>query len=349
MTQPSMGASRLFTSRKASNIGLAFTLLAGAALSPTIQAQAFSFGLWGDMPYAKANDAPRIAPLIADMNASDIDFSIYDGDIKDGSSKCADAVYGEAVKMFNSLKKPAVYVPGDNEWTDCHRANNGGYDAMERLDHIRREMFASDRSFGKTKMRFDQQGKSGKKFSENVRFTHGEIVFAGLNVPGSNNNKVGSDKECTDKSTRTPDQCKAYNVEYLERDAANILWMQEAFQLAKRNKARGVVLAIQADPGFDLPETEKFNERSLPEFDGYTDFLNALIQETRAFRGQVLLVHGGTHFFKLDKPLVRQDDLLQNFTRLQTFGSPNIHWVKVTVNPKTRALFTIEPMLVEGN
>ena len=48
-------------------------------------------------------------------------------------------------------------------------------------------------------------------------------------------------------------------------------------------------------------------------------------------------------------PLIRQDDLLQNFTRLQTFGSPNIHWVKVTVNPKTRALFTIQPMLVEGN
>jgi hypothetical protein len=349
MIQQFIHLIRIFICQCIRGIGLVFAFLVGIALSPCIHAQSFSFGLWGDMPYAKANDAPRIAPLIADMNASDIAFSIYDGDIKDGSSKCGDEVYSEAVKMFNSLKKPAVYVPGDNEWTDCHRVNNGGYDAMERLDHIRREMFSSGRSFGKEKMRLEQQGKPGEKFAENVRFTRRQIVFAGLNVPGTNNNKVSSDKECTDKSARTLDQCKAYNAEYLERDAANMLWIQETFRLAKQKKARGVVLAIQADPGFDLPETEKFNERSLPEFDGYTNLLNALIGETRAFRGQVLLVHGGTHFFKLDKPLLRQDDLLQNFTRLQTFGSPNIHWVKVTVDPKTRALFTIHPMIVEGN
>ena len=47
----------------------------------------YSVGLWGDMPYAKADDAPHIPALIDDMNASDIAFSIYDGDIKDGSSE----------------------------------------------------------------------------------------------------------------------------------------------------------------------------------------------------------------------------------------------------------------------
>jgi hypothetical protein len=63
----------------------------------------------------------------------------------------------------------------------------------------------------------------------------------------------------------------------------------------------------------------------------------------------VLLVHGDTHFFKLDKPLLKQDDLIENFTRLETFGSPNVHWVRVTVDPASREVFTVHPMLVKGN
>jgi hypothetical protein len=47
----------------------------------------------------------------------------YDGDIKDGSSKCTDDVYADAARMFNALSKPAIYVPGDNEWTDCHQSS----------------------------------------------------------------------------------------------------------------------------------------------------------------------------------------------------------------------------------
>lgn len=105
----------------------------------------------------------------------------------------------------------------------------------------------------------------------------------------------------------------------------------------------------RSDPSFDLPETETFDERTLPGFDGYNAFLAALLEETKAFVGQVALVHGDTHFFKVDKPLVNQVNLVANFTRVETFGSPNIHWVKVTVDPRSRNLFTFEPMIVPGN
>src|SRR5581483_12479920 len=70
---------------------------------------------------------------------------------------------------------------------------------------------------------------------------------------------------------------------------------------------------------------------------------------TRAYPGQVLLVHGDTHFFKLDKPLMQQADLLENFTRLETFGSPNVHWVRVTVDPASRSVFSVHQMIVKGN
>src|SRR3954464_1813058 len=111
--------------------------IAAGCSSAYAQSKALSFALWGDMPYAKAKDEPKIPALIASMNASDIAFSIYDGDIKDGSSKCTDDVFDAAIKMFDQFKKPVVYIPGDNEWTDCHRTNNGGYDNLERLDHVR--------------------------------------------------------------------------------------------------------------------------------------------------------------------------------------------------------------------
>lgn len=325
-------------------------ILAGALLALSLscaQAQTFSFGLWGDMPYQKAGDEPKIPALLKSINQSDIDFSIYDGDIKDGSSKCTDDIYASALSMFSQLRKPVVYVPGDNEWTDCHRLNNGGYDALERLDYLRKTMFPTPRSLGQRQMPLLHQGQAGEKFVENTRFKHRGIVFATLNIPGSNNNKILDEKDCSHKSARTPAQCEAGNAEYLERDAANLSWMQEAFKAAKAQKARGLVLVIQADPGFDLPETEDLDESQAPRFSGYRNFINSVIAETEQFPGQVLLVHGDTHFFKTDKPLYSPTKLLANFTRLQTFGSPLIHWVRVTVDPKNVNVFTIQPVIVK--
>jgi hypothetical protein len=173
-------------------------------------------------------------------------------------------------------------------------------------------------------------------------------VYVGLNIPGSNNNKVNTLAECTTNSARNQDQCDADNAEYAARDVANIEWLHESFEVATANEALAVMVIIQADSSFDLPETST-NERTLPGFDGYDNFLAALTAETQAFDGQVVLVHGDTHFFKVDKPLINQANLLENFTRVETFGSPNIHWVQVTVDPKSRNIFTFEPMIVLGN
>ena len=324
--------------------------LAGALFAlgmAAAQAQTFSFGLWGDMPYAKAGDEPKIPALIKSINQSDIAFSLYDGDIKDGSSKCTADIYFAALTMFGQMNKPVVYVPGDNEWTDCHRLNNGGYDALERLDYIRKTMFSAPGSLGKRTMALQHQGKPGEKFVENTRFSHNKIVFAGFNIPGSNNNKILDEKDCTNKSARTAAQCEVSNAEYAERDAANVQWLQQAFQAAKDQKSRGVVLVFQADPGFDLPETQDIDESKAPGVSGYRNFINAVVAQTEQFAGQVLLVHGDTHFFKVDKPLYNPTKVLPNLTRLQTFGSPLIHWVRVTVDAKDPNVFVAHPVMVK--
>jgi hypothetical protein len=322
-------------------------VLSGCATSPPGSYSSYAFGLWGDMPYKKAGDDPKLPAVLQSINQSDIAFSLYDGDIKDGSSKCSNDVYTDALTMFGRLVKPVVYVPGDNEWTDCHRSNNGGFDALERLAHLRKVMYPTLNSLGQTTMPLEHQGKTtGDKYVENVRFSHGPVMFVGLNVPGSNNNVILSGKECTKKSTRTAAQCDASNAEYLDRDMANVSWMEQSFQKAKQSNARGVVLVIQGDPGFDYPETEEQDESLQPEFIGYRNFIAKVIEQTEQFKGEVLLVHGDTHFYKIDKPLYSPTKLLPNFTRLQTFGSPSLHWVKVTVNPQSEPLFQITPVIV---
>jgi hypothetical protein len=75
-----------------------------------------------------------------------------------------------------------------------------------------------------------------------------------------------------------------------------------------------------------------------------------------AFGKPVVLVHGDSHFFRIDKPLsprrVRGKPVttaLENFTRVETFGTPYHHWVHVTVDPNDPNVFTFGPRLVPAN
>jgi hypothetical protein len=75
--------------------------------------------------------------------------------------------------------------------------------------------------------------------------------------------------------------------------------------------------------------------------------VSALRTQTLAFPGQVVLVHGDSHYFKVDKP-IRLDSgkVLGNFTRVETFGAASTDWVQATIDPKSRNLFRFEPMIV---
>lgn len=360
-------------------LSLTTLVLVTNALTPTVSAAAtvkkltptaFTFALWGDMPYAKNGDNTAttattdatqtpLSRLVNSINTAKVSFSIFDGDTKDGSSFCTDAaLVDDAKKMFNSVTVPTIYVPGDNEWTDCHRTNNNNYNSLERLNFLRQNMFNTTMSFGTKPLTLTRQGAPSALYSENSRWTKGNVVFVTLNIPGSNNNKVNASDCISSKSKRTQADCDADNAEYTARDAANIAFMKEAFQVAKEGFAAGVMFVIQGDPVFDFPETESVDERTtasttLAPHDGYDNFIAALLSETKAFTGQVVLVHGDSHFYKVDKPMmlqsIKREDMVKNFTRVETFGSPSNHWIKVTVSPTNANVFTFEPVIVKGN
>ena len=86
---------------------------------------------------------------------------------------------------------------------------------------------------------------------------------------------------------------------------------------------------------------------------GYSDFLKALKTETVAFGKPVVLMHGSTHYFRIDKPMFEKGHgfgrMIENFTRVETFGNPESHWVRVIVDSKDRNVFTYKEEIVEKN
>lgn len=149
-------------------------------------------------------------------------------------------------------------------------------------------------------------------------------MFVGLNVPGSINN-FGK-------------------REFAERNAANLAWLRESFAFAQMENAPAIMILIQANP---FPERGSTN-RVHP---GFKPLLDALEEDSVAFARPVVLVHGDSHYFRIDKPLVgsRSKRRIENFTRVETFGHPDVHWLRVTVDPLDPQVFTFQQRIVASN
>jgi hypothetical protein len=277
----------------------------------------FEIGLIGDIPY-NAEQQRKTEVLFGQLNSENLAFVVHVGDIKSASSPCTDEVFFRERKRFENSDHPLVYIPGDNEWTDCYRT---GYDPIERLDRLRKIFFVGNESLGEETIPLTRQSAD---YPENVRWTYGNVTFLGLNIPGSNNNRG-----------RAPD-------EYAARNEANLEWMREGFDQAEADGSSAVMIAIQANPGFTRPPDKRT---------GYNDFLSTLEGETFAFGKPVVLVHGDTHTFRVDKPMTSSTtgQRVDYFTRVETFGSPDVHWVRASVDTSDPQVFAFQPEIIEEN
>ncbi len=315
---------------------------------------AFSVGLWGDQFYS--DDAQirtlRTQQTVDSLNTHDLAFTLFTGDTKNGHLPCSDKSIGEDVlTIFNALKMPTIYSLGDNEWTDCHRTSNGGYDPIERLEYLRKTFFSKTLSQGVNPIRMQRQVLIDGSLSENSRYVKNNVGFVALSIPGSNNNFVATLKQCQKDSNRSIEDCERANAEYRARNVRNITWLKASFEEARLKRYSGVVILIQADIFFPYELSDGgFKEDFLPGLDdnnGYTDFYLTLQNETQHFDGQVLLVHGDSHYFKIDKPMYDDDGrLTANFTRIQVFGDKDNSWVKVIVDPNEDNVFTFKPIIL---
>jgi hypothetical protein len=319
----------------------------------------YAIGLWGDLPYSAAQEA-ALPNLIADMNKQDLAFTAHDGDLKAGSgSPCDDALYTRALGWFNSLQAPAMFTPGDNDWTDCDRASNGGFNSLERLDHERKVIFGAPFSLGRHALRQEVQtqalclGLEGTAevnvpCVENRRWTVNSVTYATLDIQGSCNNLCDTNPDPAEESAR---------------NAADIAWLDQTFAEAEHRGSTAVMLISQADPGFALVASQgepTRDPKTLAETDGLPDgfqsFLTELRRQVIAFGGPVAYVHGDSHYFRIDKPLLDSTGArIENFTRVETFGdhqengTNDVNWLKVLVDPASREVFAFEPQIVPAN
>jgi hypothetical protein len=341
----------------------AYAVQSGGAQPGDDDNEPYAIGLWGDLPYSDLQALTGVPNLIADTNRQKLAFTVHDGDLKGGNgtpgsvtpTTCVDALYTQALNFFNALKAPAIFTPGDNDWTDCDRPSNGGFSSRERLDHERSVFFSTPFSLGKKRLAQEVQstpdclGVSGPvPCVENRRWNFGGVTYATLNVQGSCNNLCDT----------APDP-----AEFAARNQANIAWLQETFAEARALGSAAVMLISQADPGWDLSDGTRAplrDPRTLAETDGQPDgyqaFLVALRNEVVAFAKPVAYVHGDSHYFRVDKPLLdSQGRRLENFTRIETFGdnagngTNDVHWVKVYVDAGSREVFAFQPQIVPGN
>ncbi len=307
--------------------------LALAAAQPAA-AQPFHFVALGDMPYTLPGDYAKFDRLIAAINATRPAFSVHIGDIKSGSTLCSDEIFQKVLDQFATFEQPLLYTPGDNDWTDCHRRNNGAMDPLERLARLRAMFFPDPTaSLGRAKLAVESQSRAMADrfatFVENQRWSHNGVMFATVHVVGSNNNfepRPGAAQE------------------YLARNAANIAWIDDTFARARAAGSKAVVLSWQAQT---LDVTTPYGV--MPPASGFIDTVEAVARGAREFPGPVLVIHGDEHEFQIG---VLKDSKLKpipNVVRLEVFGAAQVHAVKVLVDADSPGVFGFVPLMVREN
>ena len=306
-------------------LALGFALSLSAAQAQ----QGFSFVALGDLPYGSPEKAygPYRA-LIDRINHLAPAFSIHIGDFKSGATLCSDEEFSNQREHFQRFKNAVVYTPGDNEWTDCHRANNGAYDPLERLAALRQRFFIPGRSLGQQPMAVQNQSdvmvKHGR-YVENQRWMHQGVLFVTLHIVGSNNNLESRDL--------------AANQEFFERDLANVAWITAAFERARQEQATAVVFAFQADILEGKTAWEDF-----PAWSGFRKSVGeTLLPLAHRWGKPVLIVHGDSHQFRIDQPFQLDKKPLPNVTRLIVPGASDVRAVKVSVQDAAFSFELISP------
>ncbi len=322
---------------KAAKLCLALASLLVQPLAASAQSgpNAFTFIGWGDVPYTIPADYPKVDRLIAAMNKVKPVFSIHVGDIKAGNTPCSDEVFQRAFDQIQTVDHPVVYSIGDNEWTDCHREDNGKFDPRERLAKLRQMFFAKPgQSLGRVPKAIESQAlkdPARSKFVENQRFVHNGVVFIVPHVVGSNNGFEPIDPKATE--------------EFFERNAANVAWIREGFQFARDSGAKAVVVAFQAN----LYDTRRSAGTSVPASSGFFATIREIATGARAFGKPVLVMHGDQHTLELESFRDTQLRPVANVLRLQLWGEKKVHAMRIIADPDMHGVFSFAPLIVPEN
>jgi hypothetical protein len=295
---------------------------------------AITLAVIGDTPYGAAQIAQH-PDLVAKINADPaVSRTVHLGDIKNGSTRCDDAYFDLIARDYTAFRMPLVYTPGDNEWTDCHRANNGAYDPLERLARVRQVFFGTPgMTLGAFAEVLPQSDFAGfEAFPENQIWFDAGVAFGLVHLVGSNNS---TPPWYADDTTGTKqDNPAAREAERNARTRAGLAWIDQTFELAQAQNAAAVVIGMQAD-------TFSGGVSS-----GFVDTVRLLAAHARAFARPVLLLQGDTHVYLTDKPLENGHagygitEPVPNLTRIVVQGETTREYLRLRIDPRTEGVFS---------
>jgi hypothetical protein len=278
------------------------------------------FALIGDLPYSESGVA-RASRLFDQINNSPLDFVIHVGDLKDGRSPCTDALWAHREALLERCRHPLILLPGDNDWTDCHRRSAGGYDPQERLQALRTRFWSRPKLLGGNTAAYATLNVQRQPdYPENIRWRIGALHGVAVHVVGSDNGL---------------DQYPGSREEFTQRQHANTAWLTQSLADARQHHAAALLIAFHANPDFE----------ALSPRPGHAEHLQALQTMAERFPGPIMLVHGDTHHFRVDRPLRnRRGQRFPQVTRVESFGHPfDQAWVHIAWQPNAPHPFKVTP------
>ena len=352
--------------------------IAASASSDSHGTSAITFAVYGDAPYGTTptdtSEFQATPAFIQSVNADpDVSGVIHVGDIHSGKQYCTEAYDRSVAALWTQFADPLVYTPGDNEWSDCHKAGEGGgtYDAttgqinyvtdpstglpidyaggnpVSNLALVRTIFFPNaGQTLGGGSLHVLSQAQvdnsahpTDGQYIENVMWQQKGFVFVTLNVPGGSNNDA-------DPWYGAPSASLQQTTEAAERTAADTRWLDRAFTAAQEAGAQGVVVVAQADM-WDL------DGKAPAHLSNYEPIVSSLASHTLSLGKPVLLFTGDSHTYRSDNPLqqaapcVGDNDVcaydswsshpfysVPNFHRIVVHGSTfPLEWLKLTITP----------------
>ena len=334
-------------------------------------ANTLTLAVYGDAPYGTTpTDSAELeaTPAFIDAINADprIDLVVHVGDVHSGKQYCTESYDRTVAALWNAFKDPLIYTPGDNEWSDCHKAAEGGGswnpvtqqvdlrrdgngqfvdfaggDPLANLDLVRDVFYPQPGvSLGSRRKAllsqaqyFDPGHPADGQFLENVIWVQSKVLFVTINLPGGSNNDQDIWYGAPTLSARQAD-------EVATRTGATVRWLDQAFALARQDVGiDAVVIVGQAD----MWDPEKGPAHQA----GYEPIVRRIAEHTRAWRKPVLMLNGDSHVYRSDNPLSAADPLhfmhpaydVPNFHRIVAHGSTfPLEYLRLTIDPRANAV-----------
>jgi hypothetical protein len=319
-----------------------------------------TLAVYGDAPYGTSNaDTSEFEATPAFITSINDDASVQEvvhvGDIHSGSQKCTVAYDKSIFSLWSSYRRPLVYTPGDNEWSDCTKPKElPGSDfsgdplmPLTQLGVVRSIFFAHPgQTLGQTPMQVTSQAQAfgpahpeDAQYVENVMWEQSKTLFVTVNIPGGSNNDI-------DPWFSMASPNPAQGVEMAERTAADVRWLNAAFAKAEANNAHSVVIFGQADM-WDTSDAPAHQTN-------YEPIIAAMASNAQTYGKPVLYFNGDSHVYRSDNPLQQSSTCytesgactadawnqhpyydVPNFHRIVVHGSTfPLEWLKLTIDPR---------------